>query len=272
MPGKDQAHLFRSPLLQGAELLTATYRQHAFTPHWHDTFAIAMIEAGAEAYTYRGEQHVASAGCVAPVNPGEMHTGEKAVEEGWRYRVFYPTPELMQRLASDLSGQAAPVPWLPDRVIEDAQVFQALRHAHCLLEAGADPLLAETALTSAFALLLQRYARTRPQAPAATPDSARVATMQACLADDLSTRLSLTELAATVGLSPYHAARLFSRSVGLPPHAWRTQLRLARAATLLRQGRSAAEAAAETGFSDQSHFTRHFQRAYGVAPGRWSRG
>ncbi len=81
--------------------------------------------------------------------------------------------------------------------------------------------------------------------------------------------LSLGELAAVVGLSTFHAARLFSRSVGMPPHAWRNQLRLQHAQSLLRQGKSVTEVASATGFADQSHFTRHFKRAYGVAPGRW---
>ena len=36
-------------------------------------------------------------------------------------------------------------------------------------------------------------------------------------------------LAQAVGLSPFHAARLFTRTNGMPPHAWRNQLRLQRA-------------------------------------------
>jgi AraC-like DNA-binding protein len=34
---------------------------------------------------------------------------------------------------------------------------------------------------------------------------------------------------------------------------------------------SLAEIAAECGFSDQSHFTRTFTHATGIAPGRWRR-
>jgi AraC-like DNA-binding protein len=44
---------------------------------------------------------------------------------------------------------------------------------------------------------------------------------------------------------------------------------LNRALGLLRQGMSVAEAAVAIGFTDQSHFTKHFKRAYGAPPGRW---
>jgi AraC-like DNA-binding protein len=81
--------------------------------------------------------------------------------------------------------------------------------------------------------------------------------------------LSLADLAQTVGLSTFHTARLFTRETGLAPHAWRNQMRLSRALDALRAGVSATDAAAASGFTDQSHFSRHFKKAFGVPPGRW---
>jgi AraC-like DNA-binding protein len=49
------------------------------------------------------------------------------------------------------------------------------------------------------------------------------------------------------------------------------QERVRRAKALLRAGRTPAEAAAEAGFSDQSHLTRHFKRLLGFTPGRYRR-
>lgn len=265
----DDARYWRTPLLPDAELLTAEYYEQEFAPHWHEGFSIPVIHTGVQSYHYRGTLCYAGAGSIAAINPGEVHTGERATDMGWAYRAFYPSVAWMQQLASALSGRPADVPWLPDGVIEDVEVATRLLHAHCLLEDGIDPLAAETALTTAFALLLSRHARTKPQLSAVHPDLARVTALQEKLAEDLTQAVTLTELAAVVGLSPFHVTRLFSRSVGMPPHAWRNQLRLSRAQALLRQGMSVTDAAAATGFTDQSHFTRHFKRAYGAAPGRW---
>jgi AraC-like DNA-binding protein len=70
-------------------------------------------------------------------------------------------------------------------------------------------------------------------------------------------------------LSPFHLNRVFSKEFGLPPHAFLTQVRVARAKALLKQGTSITQTALEVGFSDQSHFTRHFRRLVSVTPGHY---
>jgi hypothetical protein len=44
----NSARYWRSPLVPGADMLTAEYYDHAFTPHWHDAYTVPVIEAGAE--------------------------------------------------------------------------------------------------------------------------------------------------------------------------------------------------------------------------------
>lgn len=266
---RDHARFWRSPLLPQAEMLTAQYYAQEFSPHWHESFSIPVIQTGAQSYRYRGAKCLASAGSIAAINPGEVHTGERATDDGWTYRAFYPSVAWMQGLASDIAGRPMDVPWLPDDSIADTEVAAKLGLAHRLLEAHGDALQAEAALTEGFALLLSRYARNRVQVQALHPDAVRVERMKALLVEDVAAPLALSALAAAVGLSPFYAARLFSRTVGMPPHAWRNQVRLNRALGLLRKGVSVTAVAAEQGFTDQSHFTRHFKRAFGVAPGRW---
>jgi AraC-like DNA-binding protein len=159
------------------------------------------------------------------------------------------------------------VPWFSDHPIIDAEVATALASAHMSIERGVDLLKAETALQSGFALLLTRHTHERPVLSHVAGDWPRVRTMQERLRHDLTAPITLTALASSVGLSPFHASRLFMRTVGIPPHAWRNQLRINTALRWLRSGMSVTEAAQNVGFFDQSHFTRHFKRAYGVSPG-----
>ncbi len=58
--------------------------------------------------------------------------------------------------------------------------------------------------------------------------------------------------------------------MGVPPHAYLTQLRIARAKQLLARGTPASEVAARVGFFDQSQPSRHFRRAVGTTPGRFA--
>jgi AraC-like DNA-binding protein len=59
--------------------------------------------------------------------------------------------------------------------------------------------------------------------------------------------------------------------VGLPPHAFQLDLRIARARALLAAGDPPAAVAAACGFYDQAHLTRVFKQAVGVPPGRYAR-
>jgi AraC-like DNA-binding protein len=266
---RDNARYWRTPLLPGADLLTAEYHDHEFTPHWHDAYTIPVIEAGAETYRYQGAHHVAEAGSVPIINPGELHTGSRAMDEGWRYRVLYAPVAYIHALAEEIAGRAQPLPWFDADVIRDADLAARLARAHRLLEANVDPLAAETAMLDALSTLLVRYGRTRAHHAPLAADDQRVVTMKEQLTGDLAAPLKLADLADAVDLSPFHAARLFNRVTGLPPHAWRNQVRLQRSLGPLRAGASVADVAAASGFTDQSHFTRHFRRMFGVPPGRW---
>jgi AraC family transcriptional regulator len=84
--------------------------------------------------------------------------------------------------------------------------------------------------------------------------------------------LTLDDMARTVGLSPFHFLRLFSRVIGVTPHQYLVRARLRRAARLLAQDSlSITEIALEVGFADLSNFVRTFGRAAGLSPGQFRR-
>jgi AraC-like DNA-binding protein len=95
--------------------------------------------------------------------------------------------------------------------------------------------------------------------------------MRDCLAADLGESVDLETLAQETGLSRFRALRLFKRHFGLPPHAYQLCLRLGSAQRSLRSGRKPAEVAAQCGFVDQSHLTRHFKRLYRLTPAEYAR-
>ena len=79
---------------------------------------------------------------------------------------------------------------------------------------------------------------------------------------------SLDEIARAVGVSTFHACRVFRRARGTTIHQHRESLRLAHAtALLLDTDRSIAEIASDVGFSSQAHLTHRLARAHGHTPG-----
>ncbi|MBA2284097.1 MAG: helix-turn-helix transcriptional regulator [Ktedonobacteraceae bacterium] len=83
----------------------------------------------------------------------------------------------------------------------------------------------------------------------------------------LSQDLSLEALAQQAGFSSYHFARLFRQTLGESPHQFVLRQRIERAQYLLKEtAGSLAHIAGESGFADQSHFTRIFKRHLGLTP------
>ena len=84
--------------------------------------------------------------------------------------------------------------------------------------------------------------------------------------------VTLKEVARECGLSVGHFSHAFRHTLGVAPHKWLIEQRVALSKEKLRDGRlSLSDVAAECGFSDQSHLARHFQRIVGVTPGAWRR-
>lgn len=85
------------------------------------------------------------------------------------------------------------------------------------------------------------------------------------------TPFDLTTLSEYWGRSRFSALRTFKRRFGLPPLSYQIHLRVEQAQMALRAGRRPARVAAECGFFDQSHLTRHFKRILGVTPSQYAR-
>lgn len=96
----------------------------------------------------------------------------------------------------------------------------------------------------------------------------RVEKVVAILRARLSEPPTLEELGREVACSPYYLSRTFSSEMGLTIPQYLRQLRLERAAELLRSGRfNVTEAAMEVGYSSLSHFSQAFHEHFGCCPG-----
>jgi AraC-like DNA-binding protein len=78
----------------------------------------------------------------------------------------------------------------------------------------------------------------------------------------------LIGLGRRVGCSPFYLSRTFSQELGMTIPQYLRQLRMERAAELLRSGKfNVTEAALEVGYSSLSHFSQAFHDTFGCCPG-----
>lgn len=91
--------------------------------------------------------------------------------------------------------------------------------------------------------------------------------------ENLSSDLSLDEIAAAAGLSLSQCKLLFRQATGLPIHQYVIRRRVERAAWLLRQAKMpVSQIALEAGFAHQSHLALHMRRVLGTSPKEFQRG
>jgi AraC-like DNA-binding protein len=90
----------------------------------------------------------------------------------------------------------------------------------------------------------------------------------ALLQQHLSEPLTLEEIGRAVGCSPFHLSRTFSTATGMTIPQYLRQLRMERAAELLKSGKfNVTQAAMEVGYSSLSHFSQAFHETFGCCPG-----
>jgi AraC-like DNA-binding protein len=269
----EVARYWQHSAVPGVDLLRARFVTHRYGRHSHETYTFGVIEAGVEEFDYGGRLLRAGTGAVALLNPEVVHTGQAGGPDGWAYRVLYPQVEVVTRVAAEL-GWPRSTPGFPDTVVYDARSAGLLRAAHIAAEHG-DRLASSGLLTSALAGLLTAHAgpartRGRPAGPGGRAPAA-VRSARELLAEHLADPPSLDELARVTQMSPFALLRAFRRETGLPPHAYLNQQRVRLARLLLDRGVAPAAVAAQAGFADQAHLSRHFKRVVGVPPGAYQR-
>ncbi|WP_343530047.1 AraC family transcriptional regulator [Yokenella regensburgei] len=258
---RDSARFRHLAEVPGVELYHAHISRYAFEPHTHEAFGIGAIEMGAERFRYRGTQHVAPVNSVVTMNPDELHTGEAETSEGWRYRMVYLEPDLLEEVTGIRHW------WFSDVVRMDPLRSQQL----CSLIYGlwnSNDALAQKGMLLDLIDTFRPLAEHAPQRPEAAHRFDRV---REYLHDNYMHAVTLDELAQVVSLSPYHFQRQFKAHFHVTPHQMLMAVRLWRAKIFLTHGMPAAEVAAATGLVDQSHLTRAFTHRYGITPVRYQK-
>jgi AraC-like DNA-binding protein len=98
----------------------------------------------------------------------------------------------------------------------------------------------------------------------------RVAEASRILREQYSSPPKLNDLAVQVGCNAFYLSRIFSEEMGISIPQYLRQIRIERAAQLLRSGEfNVTEAALEVGYNSLSHFSKAFTEVVGCSPGSY---
>jgi AraC-like DNA-binding protein len=254
--------------LKGIDAMSAMTAR-TYPRHTHDQYGIGVIDSGGHASLSGRGQVEAGTGSLIFVNPGEVHDGRALGGRSRSWRMLYMEPAAMAAARVDVLEGATEAPAFAAPVFADERLrraFDAAFDSATMHDENSHEMVAEAATLRLVALLAVNLSSKRRKSGTSTISIHRTRDR---IDADPAAPLTLSSLAAEAGTSRYQLLRAFARELGMTPHAYIVQQRLALARRLIRAGSTLVDAASEAGFSDQSHLTRVFARQFGVTPARY---
>jgi AraC-like DNA-binding protein len=252
--------IYRSINYSGVELRCGSGTLD-YAPHLHDGYSIGLLTQGHQNMRTGRRSEEISAGSVLFHEPYEVHENRRLDSHGFSFKNI----EISQdRLLQVMDGRRPPP---PSNIHTDVWLFQSFLKAFEALAGDDDALAQDALLTGALSRLFS--SRSAGEVPAVAPGA--VVAARDYLHANFMSPVTLDSLVEVTQVSRVHISRIFKRHIGLAPHEYLIQLRVADAKTRLAAGVPVADVAALSGFADQSHLTRHFKRITHLTPGAYVR-
>jgi len=235
-----------------------------FPNHFHEYYVIGLIEDGERALSCKNQEYTIGKGDVLLFNPGDNHACAQSGDGTLDYRGLNIPKEVMRDLAEEVTGRRE-LPGFSHNVILDKEVTCYLRPLHELVMKGSCEFGKEESLLLLVSLLIQEYGQ--PFESCIPECRGEIEKACAFMEQHYNQRIYLEQICRCAGLSKSTLLRAFAKSKGVTPYSYLENIRIGKAKKLLEQGAPPIEAALQTGFSDQSHFTNYFNRFIGLPPG-----
>ena len=235
-----------------------------FPNHFHEHYVIGFVEEGQRVLSCRNRDYSIECGNVVLFNPGDNHACVQSDDGTFDYRGFNISKGIMLDLAEEVTGRRE-LPGFSKNVLYDDEVTCYLRPLHEMLMSGISDFGKEENLLFLISVLIQKYGQPFENCVPECPQEIERASE--FIQQHFSERIYLDQICRYSGLSKSTLLRAFTKSKGITPYRYLETIRINKAKQLLQEGILPIDAAIQTGFSDQSHFTNYFNSFMGLAPG-----
>lgn len=253
------------------EFLHVSNFAHPTSRILQQSLGLCFVERGAYRVRHCGVDYSVGEGQLLVAQSGDVLSCEDYDGKA-KYRLFQSDPRALETIAEEIGERLRGGRIFQSPFICDGSLGRLFLKFHTEMDSKPVALESASLLREFVSEMILRYG-TRPATTLKLGNERRaVKKVKDCLESRYAENLTLEELARVASLSPFYLVRVFRKEVGLPPHAYQTRVRLNRATALLARGASIGEAALNSGFFDQSHFTNHFRKVFGYTPGALGNG
>jgi len=243
-------------------LLEASFTNKIFSPHFHDEYSIALITSGNHNFTCNKDDFAARPGDIRLINPGDIHVCKSKT---WGYITFTPDNNFVEAFSESCQKELHNISF-SNPVINNQKLTKLFLELNSAKKIWQDELMSENILEELVVNLISSYSNNSVKNRDISYSRTKLNQSVEYMRVNFDESLKLETLAHISGLSKYHFLRKFKEEFNMTPHAYLLQIRIQNAKNMLLQNRALCEIAHSCGFSDQSHFTRVFNKIYGMSP------
>jgi AraC-like DNA-binding protein len=262
----SRTRIWRSQYLKSIELVHGISKCYSLPRHFHEELELGIRQGDGWRFNYRGAMHSVPLNTLVVTQPGEAHQADSKSDRDCSFRGLRVGVDLLRQVAIEVAGRDTELPFFPMPIVHDRNFNTQIVRVHQALSQSISQLEQQTLILDLLAQLILRYAENSPCLANLGEERQPVDRVRTYLEEHYDQEIPLEQLARVANLSSFHLNRSFSRTFGMPPHAYQIQVRILQAKKLLRKQRSIEQVALATGFASQSHFGSHFKRLVCVTP------
>lgn len=234
-----------------------------FPNHFHEYYVIGFIEGGRRHLSSKNKEYTVEAGDLLLFNPYDNHACEQIDGRALDYRCINIQSAVMGKAVTEITGRDQ-MPSFSLQVIKQSELVFLLKELHLMIMEGDTGFRKEEIFFFLLQQLLEEY--TEEVLFAQREQRAEVQLICEYLEENYMHNIKLDDLSVLTGLSKYYLLRFFTKEKGISPYSYLETIRIDRAKKLLEQGVAPIDAALQTGFVDQSHFSNFFKKFIGLTP------
>lgn len=235
-----------------------------FPNHFHEYYVIGFIEKGKRYLSCKNKEYTTEPGDLVLFNPRDNHTCEQVDGRALDYRCINIQPEIMSKAVCEITGKEY-LPYFTSQVIFRSELVSLLKELHQMIMQEEVDFRKEEIFFFLLEQLIEEY--TAEEMPAGKVEqTAEAKAICAFLEAHYMDNIALDDLCKLTGLSKYYLLRSFTKQKGISPYRYLETIRIDQAKKLLEQGVAPLDAALQTGFTDQSHFSNFFKKLIGLTP------
>ncbi|MEY8353385.1 AraC family transcriptional regulator [Lachnospiraceae bacterium 54-53] len=235
-----------------------------FPNHFHEYYVIGFIERGQRHLTCRNRDYTIEPGDLLLFNPRDSHACEQIDGKALDYRCINVQPDTMSKAVFEITGKEY-LPYFTTQVVFHSESAALLRELHQMIMTGEKDFKKEEIFFFLLEQLIEEY--TDEEVPSENEEqSSKIKAICEFLEDHYMESIALDDLCRLTGLSKYYLLRSFTRQKGISPYSYLETIRIGKAKKMLEQGVYPLDAALQTGFADQSHFSNFFKKFIGLTP------